>query len=332
MATSVDRILVLIEQGDEKVSNASFGLLNAGKQLAGRSGALLCACVMGHQIGDVCEEISACVDEVYAVDKNLLSAFQADLYASALESVCKRVSPTVLLLTHSYENYELAPKIGYRMESEVITDCTGIEREETTGALLCSKPIYGGNAIAVLELREKPQIVTIRSKVYEPLEKGSSHGRVIPVECELDLSCVRVRSMKVVPGQNVNLDKADSIVSAGRGVRTQEGIDELQRLARALEKYFDKAEIGASRPVVDAGLLAHSRQVGLTGEKVSPQLYIAVAISGATQHASGMTGSRKIIAVNKDPEAPIFGVSDYGVVGSFEEVIPAFIDQLEALS
>jgi electron transfer flavoprotein alpha subunit len=332
MVDDRERIAVVIEQGGGQLSPVVFELLNAGRQLADRGGQLLCACVLGQGIADVCEEIAYYADEVYTVDNALLADFQADLYASALESVCKRISPATLLMEHSYENYELAPKIGYRTGSEVITDCTEIERDGVTGGLLCTKPIYGTNAVAVLELKEKPQIVTIRAKTYEPLEKSRSRGRVIPLKCDLNPSLARVRSMEVVPGQNVSLDKAEAIVSGGRGVKTQEGIDELQKLAGVLGKFFDKIEIGASRPLVNAGLLSRSHQVGQTGEKVSPQLYIAVAISGAAQHVSGIVGSKKIIAINKDGEAPIFDVADYGVVGSFEEVIPSFIEQLEGLS
>jgi electron transfer flavoprotein alpha subunit len=331
MANDEERIVVLIEQSGGQVSPVAFELLNTGRQLARSGGQLLCACVLGQGIADVSEEIAYYADEVYAVDNTLLADFQADLYASALESVCKRISPATLLMEHSYENYELAPKIGCRTGSEVITDCMGIEKDEVTGCLLCTKPIYGNNAVAVLELKEKPQIVTIRAKTYEPLEKSRCRGKVIPVECDLSPSLAKVRSMEVVPGQNVSLDKAEVIISGGRGVKTQEGIDELQKLAGVLGKFFDKIEIGASRPVVDAGILSRSHQVGQTGEKVSPLLYIAVAISGAAQHVSGIVGSKKIIAINKDGEAPIFDVSDYGVVGSFEEVIPAFIEQLEGL-
>lgn len=331
MANDGGRIAVLIGQGGGQASPAAFELLNAGRQLARGGRQILCACVLGQGIAGVCDEISFYADEVYAIDNALLAEFQADIYASALEEVCRTISPVALLMEHSYENYELAPKVGYRTGSEVITDCTAIEKDEVSGALLCTKPIYGGNAVAVFELKSTPHIVTIRAKVYDALERGGSRGRVVRLECDLSPSLARVRSMEVVPGQNVSLDKAEVIVSAGRGIKTQEGIDELRRLTGALERFFDKVEVGASRPVVDAGLLSRSHQVGQTGEKVSPQLYVAVAISGAAQHVSGIVGSKKIIAINKDGEAPIFDIADYGVVGSFEEVLPSFIEQLEGL-
>jgi electron transfer flavoprotein alpha subunit len=331
MASDRERIVVVIEQGEGPVLPVALELLNAGRQLVGSSGQILCACVLGHGIADACEEIAFYADEVFSVDNVLLANFQADVYASALESACKTIAPVTVLMEHSYENYELAPKIGCRTAGDLITDCIEIERDESTGNLLCTKPIYGNNAVVVLELKSKPQIVTIRAKAYGALEKTGCRGRVIPLECDLESSLARVRSMEIVPGQNVSLDKAEVIVSGGRGVKTQDGINELRRLSDALERFFANVEVGCSRPVVDAGLLSRSHQVGQTGERVSPQLYVAVAISGAAQHVSGMVGSKKIIAINKDREAPIFDVADYGVVGSFEEVIPAFIEQLEGL-
>ncbi|MEW6665422.1 MAG: electron transfer flavoprotein subunit alpha/FixB family protein [Thermodesulfobacteriota bacterium] len=332
MAKNEERIAVLIEQSGGQVLPVAFELLNAGRQLARSGGQILCACVLGRGIADACEDIAFYADEVFAVDNRLLTNFQAEIYASALESVCKAIAPVSLLMEHSYENCELAPKIGYRTGGEVVTDCMRIERDDAAGSLLCTKPVYGNRAIAVLELKSKPQIVTIRAKVYEALQRAGCRGRVIPLQCGLDPSLTRVKSVEIVPGQNVSIDKAEAVVSGGRGVKTQEGINQLRRMAATLERFFHKVEVGASRPVVDAGLLSRSHQVGQTGERVSPQLYIAVAISGAVQHVSGIVGSKKIIAINKDAEAPIFDVSDYGVVGSFEEVIPAFIEQLEGLS
>ncbi len=332
MPNDRDRICVLVEQEKGQALPVAFELLNAGRKLADSGGEMLCACILGQGIADLSDEIAFYADEVYAVDSPLLADFQADLHTSALESVCRAVRPVSMLMGHTYDNSELAPKIGSRMGSEVVTDCTGIERDGVTGDLLCAKAVYGGNAAAVFELSNRPQIVTLRPKVYDPLPKRQSQGKKIPFHCDLDPSLARVRSMEAFPGQSVSLDKAEVIVAGGRGVKTPEGISELERLIGVLRKYFDKVELGASRPLVDEGLLSRSHQVGQTGEKVSPQLYIAIAISGATQHVTGIVGSRKIIAINKDREAPIFDVADYGVVGPFEEVIPALIERLEELS
>jgi electron transfer flavoprotein alpha subunit len=330
MSNAPDRICVLVDQEKGQPLPLTFELLTAGKKLTGSGGAILCACILGHEINSLAEQMAHYVDEVYSVDNVLLTDFQADIYAFALEAACRVIKPATLLMGHSYDNLELAPKIASRLGSDLITDCIGVENE--SNSLLCAKPIYGGNAVAVFELEGIPRIMTLRPKVYEAMAIGESQGVVKRIDCALTPAIACSRLVKVVPGQNVSLDKAEAIVAGGRGVKTPEEIGQLERLAGALGKYFDRIELGASRALVDAGLLSRSHQVGQTGEKVSPQLYIAVAISGATQHVTGITGSKKIIAINKDKEAPIFEVADYGVVGSFEEVIPAFIEQLEVLS
>ncbi len=218
------------------------------------------------------------------------------------------------------------------MENDLITDCVKIERDSETGALLCTKPIYGGNAYAVFQLDTEPQMVTVRPKSSEALEKGNTQGAIIPFSFEFTPSLVLAKSIGIAPdADTVSLSQAEAIVSGGRGVKTTEGIEQLQGLVEALKKYYSKVELGASRPLVDEGLLPHSRQVGQTGEIVSPQLYIAVAISGAAQHMGGIAGSKKIIAINKDPEASIFEASDYGVVGQYEDIVPALIKKLEVL-
>ena len=332
MSNTSSRICLLVEQEKGQNLPLTFELLSAGKKLADSSGAILCACILGHEINALADQIAHYVNEVYVIDHALLNDFQADIYAFALETTCQVIKPVTLLMGHSHDNLELAPKIASRLGSDLITDCIGLENDADSNVLLCTKPIYGGNAVAVFELEDTPRVVTLRPKVYEAMTPAESQGLVIPLNCDLAPSIVCSRSMEIIPGQSVSLDKAEAIVSGGRGVKTQEDISQLEKLIDALRKYFDKIELGASRPVVDAGLLSRSHQVGQTGEKVSPQLYIAVAISGATQHITGIVGSKKILAINKDGEAPIFDFADYGVVGPFETVIPAFIEQLERLS
>jgi electron transfer flavoprotein alpha subunit len=332
MLDSSNRLCVLVEQEKGQVLPLTLELLYAGKKLADKSGDRLCACILGRDISILSSQIAQYTDEVYAVDNNLLADFQADLYAFALETACRAIKPATLLMGHSHDNLELAPKIASRLESDLITDCVGLEHDADSNALLCTKPVYGGNAVAVFELERTPRVVTVRPKVYEAMTPTGSQGQVTRLDCDLTPSIASSRSTEIIPGQSVSLDKAEAIVSGGRGVKTQEDIAQLRSLIDALKKYFDKVELGASRPVIDVGLLSRSHQIGQTGEKVSPQLYIAIAISGATRHITGIVGSKKILAINKDGEAPIFDFADYGVVGSFEGVMPAFIEQLERLS
>jgi electron transfer flavoprotein alpha subunit len=232
---------------------------------------------------------------------------------------------------HTYDNLELAPKLACRMATDLITDCIKVERNGESGGLLCTKPIYGGNAVAVLQVDARPQIVTMRSKAVNAMEKCAFKGQITVFDCELAPSLALTESLGLVPGESVSLDKADAIVAGGRGVKSADGVADLMRLVAALGNRFDTVELGASRSLVDAGLLSHSRQIGQTGEKVSPRVYVAVAISGAAQHMAGVVGAGKIIAINKDADAPIFGVSDYGVVGYFEAIVPALVKSLEEL-
>jgi len=324
-------VLVLVETEEGRCAPITFELLKAGSEIAQEAEDALCAFVVGHDVSGPAEEAAGYVSRVYVADDRSLSPFQPDLYAQVVHDFCLSLKPLSLIMGQTYENLEMAPKIARRLGTDLITDCIRAERDSASGHLLCAKPVYGGNARAVFELDASPQMALIRPKAYEPTIEGRSKGEIIPVDCRVDPSLALTESLDVVSGEIVNLDQAEVIVSAGRGVRNIEGIEKLKTLIVALRKRFDRIELGASRPMVDAGLIPRSRQIGQTGERVAPRLYIAVGISGSIQHLSGITGSEKIVAVNKDAEAPIFGAADYGVVGPFEEVLPALIEQLEEL-
>jgi len=327
-----DPILVLVEAEGGRCAPITFELLKAGSELSQEKGDTLCVCILGHDVSGLAEEIAWYASRVYVVDDRSLSRFQPDLHAAALYHLCLYLKPRCLVMGHTYENLEMAPKLSGRLGTDLVTDCIRVERDQGTGHLLCTKPVYGGHAQAVFELDTFPQMVLIRPKGYKPSAKDHSKGEIIPLDCRVDVSPTLSESIASVPGERINLDQAEAIVSAGRGVRNAEGIGEIKKLIGTLEKYFDRVELGASRPLVESGLLPRSRQVGQTGERVAPRLYIAVGISGSIQHLTGMVGSGKIVAVNRDRDAPIFGAADYGVVGPFEEVLPALIEGLEELS
>lgn len=331
MTNDKQRILVLVQRrpGGESAS-ITFELLKSAADLSTQGGETVCACILGCGVSALADEISYYAGEVYVIDDPALATYLPVVYASAFEALCRSLAPRTVLMGHTYENREMAPKLACKMENDLITDCVKVERDTETGALLCTKPIYGGNAYAVFEVNPEPQMVTVRPKSTAAMEKGNTPGTIIPFR--QDFSSVRVltQSTGLVPGADaVSLSQAEAIVSGGRGVKTAEGVEILQGLVATLKRYFTSVELGASRPLVEEGLLPHSRQVGQTGEKVSPQLYIAVAISGAAQHMGGIGGSKKIVAINKDPEAAIFEASDYGVVGSYEDIVPALIKKLE---
>lgn len=325
------RILVFVEKEDGEVAGITFELLQMGRNLVDKVGGVLCSAVLGYQSSEIADTIARFCDEVYCIDNPILATFRSDLYTHFLERLCRQVSPEIILMGHTLNNLDLAPRLAYRMGASLVTDCTSVCIDGETRSLLCTKPVYGDRANAVFISDGKPKMATLRSKSIEPIREGKSKGKIINLDVPVEGTFDNIELIGTVPGESVSLDKADAIVAGGRGVKGTEGLQILERLIDALNRYFDKVELGASRPLVDAGLLPKARQLGQTGEKAAPQLYVAVAISGSSQHVSGIAGSKKIIAINKDGEAPIFDIADYGIVGPYETVVPALIVKLMEL-
>jgi electron transfer flavoprotein alpha subunit len=309
----------------------TFELLGMAKQIATDLKGTLCAVTIGHEIADVSSKITYFVDEVYSIDHPRLPSFKPELYVSALEQLYRDVNPDVVLMGCTLDNLDLAPRLAYRMGVQVITDCIQLAVEPETGHLLCTKPVYGAKVTLVFKLLKKPYMATIRPKAVEPIGPGSATGKIIGFGPVIDESSVKVEMIEKINEETVSLDRAEAIVAGGRGVKNAEGLEQLKELVKVLKKYFGKVELGASRPLVDAHLVPSSRQIGLTGEKVAPEVYIAVGISGSLQHLTGVLGAKKIIAINIDPNANIFKVADYGIIGSFGEVVPALKRKLEEL-
>ncbi len=326
------RILVLAEIDDGRVAPITFGLLGMGKRLAEDIRGTLCVAVLGNAIHDISNEITNFSEEVYSLDHSLLGEFQVDLYAHALEGLCRNIRPYVMIIGHTLDNLDLAPRLAHKIGTDLITDCIHLDIEPEGKHLLCTKPVYGENALATFTIEKKPLMVTLRPGTMTDIGRCQVRGKIIPFELTIDRSVIKVESVEKILGESVSLDKADAIVAGGRGIKKIEGLECLQDLMGALKRYFSKVELGASRPLIDAGWLPHSRQLGSTGEKASPQLYIAIGISGASQHLSGVVGSKKIIAINKDGEAPIFDSADYGVVDEYEKIVPPFVEKLKDLS
>lgn len=236
-----------------------------------------------------------------------------------------------MLTGHTLDSLDLAPRLAYKMGAEIITDCTNISIEPGTEHLLCTKPVYGAKVFSIFEFERRPFVATLRPKVFNPSGPNPDRGKVIDFNPIMDKSSIRVELIEEFRGESISLDKADAIIAGGRGIKDSEGLKELQELVTVFKKWFDKVELGASRPLVDLGLVSSLRQVGLTGQKVAPELYIAVGISGSLQHLTGMLGSKKVIAINNNPKAPIFQVAHYGVIGNFEDVVPYFRKKLEEM-
>lgn len=331
MADMYGRILVFIEREGQEIVPITFELLQAGRELTDQIGGRLCSAILGHEINHLSKDISRFVDEVYSLDHSLLASFDPEFHTSALNQLCQSLNPTAILMGHTLNNQNVAPKLAYKMGMEVMTDCVQLAIEAETGHLLCSKPVYGAKIISMFKLEKKPYLVTLRSKAWEPIIPRATKGEVLPFTPVLEEASARVECIRRIKEESISLSKAAAIVSAGRGVKDAEGLGQLTGLIKILGTYFDGVELGASRPLVDAHLVPSSRQVGLTGEKVAPALYIAIGISGSLQHVTGILGAKKIVAINNNPKAPIFQVADYGIIGNFEEVVPALVKKLEEL-
>jgi len=226
---------------------------------------------------------------------------------------------------------ELGPRLAFRLNSGITMDCIDLSIDPDDGLLLRTKPVFGGNAISVFKSSGEPQMATVRGKVFKPAVRVDVKGEVTGIVPEIDESMIRVESIEIVKEYLVSLEKADVVVAGGAGLGEEEGFEMLQELSEALSKSFGRVMIGCSRVAVDKGWISSDHQVGLTGTIISPDIYVAVGISGAIQHLVGMVHSKKIIAINNDPGCNMFKVSDYGVVEDYEKIIPALIKKLEEL-
>jgi electron transfer flavoprotein alpha subunit len=244
--------------------------------------------------------------------------------------VVKQVSPSILIMGTTSMGRDLAPRLAFRLDTAVSMDCVALEIDPGSKLLLQTRPVYGGNARAVFICEDsKPQMATVRAKAMDPKERDDARkGEVSTIEAGLDPSIIRTKVIDMVKEEvaGIKLEDAEVIVTGGRGIGSSEGFQELEPLAKALG-----AAIGATRPPCDNGWVPASLQVGLTGKIVSPTLYIAVALSGSSQHIAGCSGAKNIIAINKDPEANIFKEARFGVVGDYKKVLPAFTKKVQEL-
>jgi electron transfer flavoprotein alpha subunit len=325
------RVLVPVETKGLNIAPVTFELLSSGKKVAADLNAALCAAVLGSGITEISNEVALFADEIYIVDHPLLKRIQPELYANALEQLCKFVGFDAVLMCHSSINVDIFTRLCCKLRGDLITDCVKVGIDSETGNALCTKPVYGAKALATFEIETRPYILALRPKTMQPAEPNSVRGEIIGFDPELDESITKQELIEVIEEEIVHLDKAESIVSGGRAVKDENGLRILQELTKVLGKFFGSVELGASRPLVDARLVSSSRQVGLTGEKVAPIVYCAVGISGSLQHVTGIMGSQKVVAINTDPEASIFKYSDYGLVGPYEDLVPAIVEKLKEM-
>jgi electron transfer flavoprotein alpha subunit len=325
-------ILVIGEQRSGKLNRATWEAI-AGAQLiartaAGGSAAAVVVAILGSNVGAVAAELAAAqVQEVVAIEAAALEPYTPDGYTAALKDAVQQLAPSIVVLPHTYQTRDFAPKLAARMNRAIITDVTGVKTG--AGQVAFVRPMFQGKLTSdVVPQGPEPHIVTFQIGAFRPDQaaRGPSPAPVRSLSVAIDGGAIRQKPDAPFQEtkQAVDLSQAERIVSVGRGIKEQSNIAIAQQLADALG-----AELAASRPICDAGWLPMERQVGSSGQTVAPKLYLALGISGAIQHLVGMKGASTIVAINKDPDAPIFEVADFGIVGDLFEIVPAMISALK---
>jgi electron transfer flavoprotein alpha subunit len=317
-------ILVVVEQRDGTLNRATWETLAAAQVLAAE--APVKAVVFGQAVDGVAQELATSVSEVLLVEHAALATYTPDAFTVALHQVITTVKPTSVLFPHTYQTRDFAPMVAVRIGASLITDVTGINGSGATATFM--RPMFQGKLSAEVRPQgDGPRCVTMQIGAFraDAVKKGSAAG-VTRVDVAIEASAIRQSAEAPFKEakQAVDLGQAERIVAVGRGIKSQENIAIAERLARAMS-----AEIAASRPICDSGWLPMDRQIGSSGQTVAPKLYVALGISGAIQHLVGMKGARTIVAINKDADAPIFEVADYGIVGDLFEIVPALVKELE---
>lgn len=328
-------ILVIAEQRDGRLNRASWEAIAAAQALSALKadefpqtfGTPIKIATFGTAVRPLADELAAArVTEVLLCEDAALTAYTPDAFAAAIRTVVERQSPTYVLLPHTYQTRDFAPILAARMRKPLVTDVTGITGAGADASF--TRPMFQGKLAAqVKPLGDPPFFVTVQIGAFraDAVKKAGS-ARITPVPIQVDPSAIRQKPDAPFQEakQAVDLGQAERIVSVGRGIKSQENIAIAEKLAKAIG-----AELAASRPICDNGWLPMERQIGSSGQTVAPKLYLALGISGAIQHLVGMKGSRTIVAINKDADAPIFEVADYGIVGDLFEIVPALISELE---
>jgi electron transfer flavoprotein alpha subunit len=321
-------ILVIAEQRDGKLNRATWETIVGAQQLAKVSGAPISVLVPGaHAAGVAAELAAAQVAEVLSVEHAALEPYTPDGFTAALQAIIGQLSPAHVLLPHTYQTRDFAPKLAARLDRALVTDVTAIKTVGSDTAFV--RPMFQGKLTAdIVPQGPGPHFITFQIGAYrvDQVAKGTAAAPVRALDVAVDAAAIRQKPEAPFQQarQAVDLSQAERIVSVGRGIKEQTNIALAQQLAEALG-----AEIAASRPICDAGWLPMERQVGSSGQTVAPKLYLALGISGAIQHLVGMKGANTVVAINKDPDAPIFEIADYGIVGDLFEIVPAMISALK---
>jgi electron transfer flavoprotein alpha subunit len=323
-------ILVFCEQRDGRLKKVSLEALGEARRLGATSERAVVAVVIGSQVAPVASEI-AChrPSRILIAEGAGLAYYSSETYTAILAEVAARLQPVAILMGATAMGKDLAPKLAARLQTALVQDCVALEME-ADGSLLATHPVYGGKLRAVVKAATpRQQVVTLRPNVFpaqEPKPNSDVPFETLTIPADTARPRAVVREARKTEGGKLELTEAAIIVSGGRGLKGPENFKLIEELAAALG-----AAVGASRAAVDAGWKPHAYQVGLTGKTVSPQLYVACGISGAIQHQAGMSTARTIVAINSNPNAPIFKLATYGLVGDLFEVVPLLTEEVKKL-
>ncbi len=322
---------VLIETDEGKAKNVGYELLNPGRTMADKLGEELVAVVIGQNVKEAAQDaIAYGADKAILVEGEEYKNYNTDAATYAMCELIHKYEPSIVLYGATNNGRDLGPRVACSLKTGLTADCTGLDIDDETKLLMSTRPTFGGNLMATIACPDhRPQMSTVRPGVFKKAAKDETRtGEILVEDLHISPEEIRVHLVERIKevAEAVNLEEAEVIVSGGRGVKGPEGFELIRQLADVLG-----GTVGASRAAVDADWIPHAHQVGQTGKTVAPKLYIACGISGAIQHLAGMSGSDTVIAINRDPEAPIFGVADYGIVGDLFQVIPALIDEIKAV-
>ncbi len=332
MEAKTKDLWVFIETNEDgSPKKVGLELLNPGRRLADKQGGKLVAVVIGNNVAVSVEEAGKFgADQVIVVEGPEYEKYTTDAYAIALVHLCEKYAPTTVMVGATNVGRDLAPRVTARIGTGLTADCTSIDIDEESGNVAWTRPAFGGNLMATILCPDhRPQFGTVRPGVFKKPAETENKAEVIREEFHVAPEQIRTKLIDVIreaAEELVDLEGAEIIVSGGRGVGGPEGFAPVKELADALG-----GVVGASRAAVDAGWISHSHQVGQTGKTVGPKLYIACGISGAIQHMAGMSGSDTIVAINKDPDANIFSIADYGIVGDLFKVLPVLTAEVKKI-
>ena len=330
MEAKTKDLWVFVETNEDGTArNVGIELLSPGKAMAAKQGGALVAVVIGHNVDAAVDAANTHgADRIIVVDGPEYEHYTTDAYAIALCALVEKYGPTSMLIGATNNGRDLGPRVSCRLHTGLTADCTALDIDEESGNVAWTRPAFGGNLMATILCPDhRPQIGTVRPGVFKKSEAAEGKAEIIREDIRVPAEAIRTQVLELIrelDDEKVDLEGAEIIVSGGRGVGGPEGFAPVRELAKALG-----ATVGASRAAVDSGWIPHAHQVGQTGKTVGPKLYIACGISGAIQHLAGMSGSDVIVAINKDPDAPIFDVADYGLVGDLFEVLPVLTEEIK---